>query len=474
MTDRIENLDDFTAFGAFFRRTSDENRHSMSAIVSADINYVKSVISGTVSIDSPVSDEGTLDQNNVDNLSPLATKIRDVLKSLTLNYETIELMRAVMAAMPHFFFKNRIEKYAEDKCIVLDDLEDGKIYGLSEPDFLYLNKNIDRWRNLDQGISKIPSLLLLGVVASYDLLFSDITKILLSLKPERYEGSNKSYTISQIRKFSSFDDLLNSVIDAEVEALMYENHQKQIEFFSTTFSVGIKDSYDKWPEFIEIFERRNIIAHSGSIANDIYLENCERVKYPCEYEKGQFVTVDLDYVENALNLLTEFAILLIFRAWHKQQKDSIEDSFHAIVTLSFDLLVDNKPVVASRILSNVRIFESQAGEEFRLMLLVNHAIAKKMIDDPDWEILLRSENWSTKSPLFQLCVSAVLEKVDEVIIYMPICVGMAEIGSDGLRQWPCFQWIRDHELFVQKFTEIFNEPLVQGGQVMSEGVVEEI
>ena len=60
---------------------------------------------------------------------------------------------------------------------------------------------------------------------------------------------------------------------------MRGSHDEQIEYIEKNLHIDIRNHYEEWGEFIEIFERRNIISHGNYIINSHYVRNCNNMDF---------------------------------------------------------------------------------------------------------------------------------------------------------------------------------------------------
>lgn len=212
----------------------------------------------------------------VDVESEVGRGIWSFYKKLKSYYEISASTEIVPRAFVNAFFKQQIQEYAKKNFDVVDEHLGASIYGLSEIDLSYANRQIDRWNSISEGFDKLPASVLLSLVAGFDSAFADFAKVLLKSKPERYSGSDRQYSISEIMKLESLEQLIIKAADDEIDQLMNKSHADQVGFFEKSFDISIKNHYERWPQFIEIFERRNLAAHGSLKVNERYLENCKK------------------------------------------------------------------------------------------------------------------------------------------------------------------------------------------------------
>lgn len=257
------------------------------------------------------------------------------------------------------------------------------------------------------------------------------------------------------------EQLISKAADDEIDQLMNKSHADQVSFFEKSFNISIKDDYDRWSQFIEIFERRNLAAHGSLKVNDRYLENCKKAGCKNLGEIGDQLLVTVEYLQSSIDVLIEFGMLLALSAWQKQFPRSILESFGAVVEVSYSLIKDNHPEVAARLLEyGIKVKSKGADEEKIKMMIVNLAISYKASGDNDRSIsLIDQTDWSASPPQFKLCAAALKEDVNKSISLLE-----AAKVSDGLslweiREWPAFRWIVKNDEFKSACERIFGEAL---------------
>lgn len=455
-----DQINEYVAFGTFIGADDDDDeRGVLSLLVSSEIDQVKNHIDRRSS-----SNEYDLDdyETPTDILTEVGLGIWHFYGQLRTYYELAGLVTFMSNTMSTSFFKSEIAEYANSNLPVAMDHEGSRIYGMDSGQLSIINKKIDRWSDISTGLKRLSPSILLSLVSTYDSAFSDFARVLLKSKPQRYSGSEKQYTVSEILKMNSLEDIVKRVVDDEIDTLMNKSHTDQISYFEKSFNISIMKNYERWGDFIEIFERRNIAAHGSLKVNNRYIENC--ISAGCEKSDlsiGDKLKVDRDYLENCIDTLLEFGILLALSAWQKQLPQEVEASFDAIVEVSFNILKYDRTIVAERILEYaISLKKDGCPDATKKRMIVNLAIAQKMRDKNfDISKTLSQTDWSASDFSFKTCVAALEEKVDEVCNLIPIVKAAGVLGIDAFRDWPAFRWIRGNESFQKAVEAAFGEPL---------------
>lgn len=376
-------------------------------------------------------------------------------------YEVAAVSEVVPRAFVSSFFEHKIRQRAESKFDKVADFNGTAIYGLSDVDMIYVNKQSDRWNSISDGFDKLPGALLLSLVAGFDSAFADFVRVLLTSKPERYSGSDRQYSISEILKLNSLEQLIGKAVDDEIHQLMNKSHSDQISFFEKSFDISIQKHYERWGEFIEIFERRNLAAHGNLKVNERYLENCKRAKFPVNQSIGDSLAVNESYLNKSIDILIEFDVLLALAAWQKQYPNSVSESFGAVVEVSYSLIKEDHSIAASRILDYGLKVRSKGADDVSIkMMIINLAIAHKMNGETEkFSSVLKETDWSASAPNFRLCLAAIKEDVDAACDLLEAAKLSDNVSAAEVREWPAFRWIRKNEKFKEKCEKVFGEPL---------------
>lgn len=375
-------------------------------------------------------------------------------------YELASAADSIPSLFTSSYYRNQIEGHAKDKFRKVSEVDGLPVYGLTAADRGLLDKKLKRWGDIEEGFGQLSSSMLLSLVASFDSAFSEFAKALLRTRPQRYSGSDKTYSVSQILSIGTVEGLVERVIDDEVDQIMNKSHVDQVAFFEKSFNVKIVEHYDRWADFVEVFERRNLAAHGNLCVNQRYIGNCTSVGYDVSGKSiGDKLEVNSAYLRHALDLLIEFGVLLAFSASQKQAPKSIEDTFTAIIEISFNLLLEEHPEIAKRIVEYALSVKSKGASDVCVKILtVNLAISYKMTANNIKALaVLEAEDWSAANPDFRMCVAAVREDVEEACRLLPLVAAGDQIGPDEVRTWPALQWVRAHPDFIKKAEEVFGE-----------------
>jgi hypothetical protein len=300
-------------------------------------------------------------------------------------------------------------------------------------------------------------------VATFDSYIADIALNILKSQPGRYKDDKKTISVKEVLSMSSFDEVITRLAESEVEDCMRGSHTDQIAFIEAIASVDIRGHYERWPEFIEIFERRNLVAHQKSRVNNIYLSNCAGAKLDVSSIKvGQELILNSSYLKSSVNILLEFGILLLFVIWTKKFKSDTSITYQRFNEVSYNLIRSKNTIVASRLLNFALFKQSRNGSEDAIvkMMLINLANCyKKLGDEPKLKETLASTDWTSAADKFKVSIAALNNDVKTVVSLMPKLTDNEDVGLDGFRTWPVFDSIKGDAEYKSAFETVFGQAL---------------
>lgn len=385
-----------------------------------------------------------------------------LMSSLMSFYDLIDIIATVRSIFPNLFIEREFHSFRRELPEV-DRIGDYTILGVPPEKVSSLNRKIRRLYHIKDGISSIPANVLMGLVARFDANISRLVRYLLYIRKEKLANSDRAIPVKDILSANSFDDLISDLIDDEIHSLMRGSHEDQIKYIEDNFSIKIRDGFELWPQFIEIFERRNLAAHGEGYVNSRYDRICSKAKVPNDFRLPfrERVTFNDKYLRRSTDILLEFSVLLTWWIWLKHEPDDTLNAYNKINSATYEMIHEKRYRLASRILKSCLSRRSNDSPEYiRRMMTVNLANCLKKLDDAKgFEEAISMFDWSASSDEFKISVASLRGDLDTVCALMPRVVSDELVGKSGLREWPVFDWVRDDDRFCQTFRELFGEPV---------------
>ena len=469
-----EERQDFVLYMCFETDQDDGIPQSM-AIVSdqSGIEKWKSEQRTTGSLeDNSGTDDEVLESSTSEALSEKLVEdpSNELSKLMTRFHETMSsyrpLVRFGMRFMPtmrsHFVY-NEIYKNANRQLEIVEHDLQFRTFGITEDQYPSMKTQIRRLREFDRGVTVLPGAILLSLAATFDSFIADTLRIMLRRKPERVIESSKTISVKEVLNMASFEDVIGKITEDEVEKLMRGSHDEQVKYIEDKLDIRIRSNYHEWGEFVEIFERRNLIAHGNYIINSHYILNCNKHGFTVtDSQLGERLSLDGRYLRESSDRLLEFGLSLMFVLWLKHFRDSKEKAYGILSDLTYELIKDGQSGVAASLL-HLALFKQKANasDRTRRTMTVNLANAyKKLGDDEKAHEVITEVDWSAATDDFQICVAAIQGNIERVVELMPKVAQTELFKKSYFRDWPVFDWAREQETVRAKFHEIYGEPII--------------
>jgi hypothetical protein len=320
----------------------------------------------------------------------------------------------------------------------------------------------DQLHSAREGVKRLPEIMVVGLISSYDAFLTDLLKVVLNKQGETLFTSDKTLTFSDLFKFSTMEDAKRSLIDKEIETVIRSSHHDQFRWMESKFDVKLREGLAIWPRFIELCERRNVLTHNGGVASNQYLVNCRTHKVDVtKLKEGDMLPVGIDYFSGAVGVIYEIGIKLCYVLWRKFSKRESNTADCAVNELCFNLIHGRAYGIAEAILRfSVNGFQAKREERTLSMMTINLANAIRLQNREDEAtLLLNSKDWSAASRDLKLGVAAVKGDIDGLTELMK-GIGNSGNNAEHYRTWPVFRGWQSNSKFTETFESIFGEPLI--------------
>jgi len=133
------------------------------------------------------------------------------------------------------------------------------------------------------------------------------------------------------------------IIEKEVESVIRDSHHQQVYLIEKKVNVTLRKALKIWPEFIEICERRNLLAHTDGIVSTQYLAVCREHNVDLKViEVGRRLSINTKYYERAVSVIFELGIKLTQVVWRKLAPSEIGVAADELNELAYRLIVKEK------------------------------------------------------------------------------------------------------------------------------------
>lgn len=426
----------------------------------ADQDTPKSKTSNESSEDNLIKQTPPLPEETLANLC--YTTISEIDSNILRYHQLIALTSFMRKALQRIGVKSNLYEIAKEKGKQIKSDDKIELFSLPPKDFPLLSDAIGKMQETDEGMEILPSSILLSLVASFDSLIGDFARTLLNIYPDKMEAGEKTISFKDLFAIEDLLDLRKKLINDEVSDLLRGSHAQQAAYLERLIDTDITKHYSRWPNFIEVFERRNAYAHTNGVANPAYLANLRKIKYPIgEIKIGDHLRLNESYLHKAVDYLAEFGTLVALVSWRKLGNQPNE-AFEALGEASYSLITKRRYRLAIWLLDFALHQQPKKGVKDVVIrrMTINLANAYKKSDNFEMSKKTIAEiDWTATSRNFQLAIASLEDDVPKAIDMLPKAAAAGDVKAEHIREWPIFDWIRNDEKFRNAFEDTFGEKL---------------
>lgn len=409
---------------------------------------------------SPQTIDETINVND-EALQPIAPKdpIKEAIDRYLHRAMEIKFATRVFVPAAGGVLKSRIETAVsnyEDANTLLADADPGRrAHGIKQ--FDEATRTLQRLQYSDLP-RVIESSLFLSLFSAFDVFTGELLRAVHQKKPALFNRLNRSVQLADILSATSLEDIKNSVLDEEIENFRRKSYAEQFDYLEKNFNLELK-KFDKWPNFIEAAQRRNLLTHCGGVVSEQYRSTCLAAGYPSNKiaNLGEELKLGGDYFLPVCELMLEVGLKLGQTLWRKTLPNDIISADEHLLEVIYDALfieqwdrarVFAEFAVGQKIVSN---------DKQRRFSVINLAIALKNLKLSDRvPAVLARYDWSASINEFRLAESILLDRTDEAITIMKRIGKKGDLLSEhSYHAWPLFRTFRETEEFQQAYETIY-------------------
>ena len=121
-----------------------------------------------------------------------------------------------------------------------------------------MRKLTRRCRRLETTLDQLPHQSIVSLVSNINFLVSDLVVYLYSKKPDLILSSGKQFSIADLKKYETINEIYESLVEDQCERVLFESHAKQIQWLSDKLGKTFDKNSDLYKAWIEVSERRNL------------------------------------------------------------------------------------------------------------------------------------------------------------------------------------------------------------------------
>jgi hypothetical protein len=322
-------------------------------------------------------------------------------------------------------------------------------------------KAIEELRQNQLAKRLVSQSLLFSLLSQHDYFVGDILRCIYVRRPDILRLDDKEIKFSDLLIYGSVDALRGSLVDAEIETFLRKSHAEQFGYVESKFGIQLTKGLAIWPDFIEITERRNLIAHADGRVSRQYLNVCSKHGVQIsDIKVGDVLEVSSDYFSKAYECLLELGYTLGQVLWRKVFPEEHESADTLLISTTLKLIEDGRYALAARILKEFlfHIPSKQRRSADRMVMLINLAQSYKWLGQQiECDGILNGLDLTAAGPLYQFSVVALQEDYTEACRLFRVCVNGSFIKKEHLRAWPVFREFRKAGVFLSEYKCLFGE-----------------
>lgn len=292
---------------------------------------------------------------------------------------------------------------------------------------------------------------LISLLSSAEWFYSQLLHFFYDKNPAAAGIKKKTLTLEELKSFGTVEDAEKYLIDSKIEGLLRSSFVEWMDTLKTELNLGLGYMVDFNDELIEIYQRRNLFVHNGGIVNSIYLSKVIE-KYRQDVEIDTRLTVDEEYLDNAINKIHVLFSLVACELW-KKDDPSDEGRSNFLMELNYVYLKRHEWAIAK--LPNIFLKNDAKQPTIpKTYAQLNCWLCEKRTDDSGkLKKELEAIDFSDKTIVIQLALSALKEDKVSFFRELPKAINSEELPLKYLFDFPILQDMRN----TKEFEKFVNE-----------------
>ncbi len=289
---------------------------------------------------------------------------------------------------------------------------------------------------------------LLLLVTYFENLIAGVLRESFVKYPQRISLDEKSVSYKMLTEMNSIEEIKNTLIDQEVTNKMYDSLLDWKNYFQKNLKLKLKAWDDEFKLIQEIMARRNLYVHNNGVVNSIYINLVKGVN---KDSIGNILSIDREYIDNAIDIIEYIGMSLIIEVWIKECADNQEE-VKAITDMIYEEYLEPSRWKMARHFYEICLQSSKILDADKILCKINCWQCYKWLGEYD---KVRDEvkkiDVSAFKPMYTLGILALNEDYEKFFEFYD---NQTDIGEDQLKEWPLFMELRKSEEYMKRFPEI--------------------
>jgi hypothetical protein len=295
-------------------------------------------------------------------------------------------------------------------------------------------------------LDAMTSALLPSVAGALEALVSALATCIYENQPRALlDGDEHAVPLEWLLDVSSVSEALGLVIDRRVSSLIMNRLNGWQKFFEKHAHVDIRQRADSWKFVRELFERRNVILHNGSMVTKRYeLFALRESDKPGQVSPGSRLRSDRSYVLGALDHVGVIGAVVSLRVLRRLASDA--ETAQVAAGVGTDLLFSSGYLAA--VSACAIAIELTDDVEIANLSRVNMWLAELALGRNGAEVREKVRTWQAQGDLskgFELAAACLLDEDDRALALVDELVDTGALSHSALSTWPLFQGLRSRK-----------------------------
>jgi hypothetical protein len=270
-------------------------------------------------------------------------------------------------------------------------------------------------------------------------------------------------TISEMLRYESLEDIRLIILQNEVEAFRRDSYIEQFETLETRFGLPLK-KFERWPDFVEMSQRRNLLTHCDGVVSDQYIDMCRQEGYSQETDisVGDQLDIGAEYFFKSCSVMCEVGAKLGHTLWRKIFPTELEDADAHLNDLVYDQDKRERWEMAMMLGEFNNSLPRKSSEMNARIAVINYAIALKFDGNEQRAFdLLDDLDWSATSIDFKLAEAVLRDEHTRAAEIMNIIGKESELVKEhSYHIWPLFHKFRETQEFIDAYENVYGYPFL--------------
>jgi hypothetical protein len=303
--------------------------------------------------------------------------------------------------------------------------------------------------------------MLLSLISQYDAFVGQLLRCLLAEQPELLKRSEKPLVWSDIADLPSLNEVRSLVVEREVENLLKQGHVDQLADLERRLSIETLRKFDELGDLVEIAERRNLVAHTGSKISIQYVRQCQKYNVRPGGRPGEIIVIDNEYFAHACNTVITVGVKLAQTVWRHvlgKNKDALVNPDSHLAYVTYTLLVHEDWLLAQKLLRYATDLKIHSSDQRKYVFVVNYAQTFKWLGNSQScaELLLPVE-WGALDIAFRISAAVLRDDFDEAGELMENAAYTRQVARSAFEHWPIYREFRRTPQFAEAYRKAYKE-----------------